>query len=260
MLACARRAIVITRPAGEAQRLAALIHEGGGDALICPAIDIADAPDLPALDAVIDALDTFDIAIFISPSAVERAMTRIQSRRALPARLQCAAIGPGGVRALQKFGVREVIAPPRDAVRFDSEALLASDFMQDVHGKQVIIFRGDGGRELLGEALRARGAAVRAVTCYRRVRPSFDAAGLNAAGVHGEVAAVIITSSEGLRNLCTHLGALAKSWFFDTPLVVPHPRIAAVARELGFTRVVESMTGDEALAAAALRWVKTTTG
>jgi uroporphyrinogen-III synthase len=98
------------------------------------------------------------------------------------------------------------------------------------------------------------------VTCYRRAGPSFDAAGLNAAGVRGEVAAVIITSSEGLRNLCAHLGAAGASWFFGTPLVVPHPRIAAVARELGFTRVVESMTGDEALAAAALRWVKTTNG
>ena len=72
---------------------------------------------------MIDALDDFDLAIFVSPSAVAQAMPRITARRALPATLRCAAIGPGGVRALQRFGVKDVIAPQ---VRYDSEALLAS--------------------------------------------------------------------------------------------------------------------------------------
>ncbi len=246
----AGRSIVITRPAGESQRLAALIREAGGVPLLYPAIDILDASDPGALDAVIDRLDDFDRAIFISPSAVDKAMTRITARRALPVKLRCAAIGPGGVRALQRFGVGGVISPQS---RYDSESLLASPFMQTVSGLRMVIFRGEGGRDLLGDTLAARGATVEHVTCYRRGKPAFDAAPLLRAWANGEVAAVIITSSEGLRNFFDRLGVAGQAWLHQTPVVVPHARIAAVARELGLSRVVESPSGDEALVETLIR-------
>lgn len=251
----AGRAVVITRPAGESARLASLIRDAGGVPLAYPGIEIADAPDAAALAQVIDRLDDFDLAIFISPSAVQQAMQRILKRRALPKTLRCAAIGPGGVRALRQFGVEEVIAPAADSAQHDSESLLASRFLQNVAGKRVVIFRGDGGRELLRDALIERGAQVEAVACYRRVPPTWDAAPLLQAWARGEVAAVIVTSSEGLRHFCDRLGAAGTAYCRETPLFVPHPRIAAAARALGMTRVVETVTGDEALMAGVLRSV-----
>jgi uroporphyrinogen-III synthase len=250
----AGRSIVITRPEGESQRLTALITEAGGVPLLYPAIEILDAPDLVALDAVIDKLEDFDLAIFISPSAVDKAMTRISARRTLPAKLRCAAIGPGGVRALQRFGVSEVIAPDAYARRYDSESLLASPFMQSVCGLRIVIFRGDGGRDLLGETLATRGAAVEHVTCYRRGKPTFDAAPLLQAWATGEVAAVIVTSSEGLRNFYEHLGTVGQTLIQRTLIVVPHPRIAAAARALGLSHIVESASGDDALVQTVLRY------
>lgn len=252
----AGRAVVITRPAGEAQRLAALIREAGGEPLLYPAIEILDAPDLTALDAVIAQLDDFDAAIFISPSAVDKAMTRICARRALPTQLRCAAIGPGGVRALARFGVADVIAPAADSTRYDSESLLASPFLQHVSGKRIVIFRGNGGREVLSETLSARGAVVQAVACYRRGKPTFDPAPLIAMWTRGAVAAVIVTSSEGLKYFCERLGAAGVAFLRETPLIVPHPRIAAAACEQGMRRVVKCPSGDEALAAAAMRQVQ----
>ena len=249
----AGRGVVITRPAAESARLAALISDAGGVPLLYPAIEIGDAADLHALDSAIDRLDDFDLAIFISPSAVNKAMSRIQARRVLPAQLRYAAIGPGGVRSLQRFGVQQVIAPAQDSARYDSESLLATKSLQHMRGQRVVIFRGDGGRELLSETLIARGATVESVTCYRRGKPTFDPAWLLHAFASGEVAAVIITSSEGLRNLCEHLGAAGETWLRKTPIVVPHPRIAAVARELGMNSVVESSAGDAALVAAVQR-------
>lgn len=249
----AGRGVVITRPAGEAQRLATLIREAGGEPLLYPAIEIHDAPDRPALDAVINRLDDFDVAIFISPTAVDKAMTRIAAQRALPRKLRCAAIGPGGVRALRRFGVREVIAPAETGPRHDSEALLASPYLQTVNGMRIVIFRGDGGRELLGETLSARGAKVESVACYRRGKPVFDPAPLLADFARGAVAAVIVTSSEGLHNFCERLGEAGQTCLRETPVVVPHPRIAAAARERGLTRVVECASGDEALVAAVIR-------
>jgi len=247
----AGRAVVITRPAGEARRLAELVREAGGEALVYPAIDILAVAEPAAFDCAIAQLDQVDLAIFVSPSAVHHAMTRILAKRTLPARLNYAAIGPGGVRALQGFGIANVIAPSGDSERHDSEALLATAFLSEVRGKRVVIFRGDGGRELLGDTLAARGAAVACVTCYRRGKPTFDPAPLLARLARGDVAAVIVTSSEGLRNFCERLGDMRT--LARTLMVVPHPRIAAVARELGMMRVVESASGDEALMATVLR-------
>lgn len=249
----AGRAVVITRPAAEALRLAALVRGAGGEPLMYPAIEILDVADPAALDRVISRLEAFDLAIFVSPSAVHHAMTRIGARRALPPRLKYAAIGPGGVRALHGYGVTEVIAPAGDSARHDSEALLATAFLREVRGKCVVIFRGDGGRELLGETLTERGAMVECVTCYRRGKPTFDPAPLIARFNNGEVAAVIVTSSEGLRNFCERLSDTRM--LAGTLMVVPHPRVAAVARELGMTRVVESPSGDESLMATVLRHV-----
>ena len=256
----APRRIVITRPAGEAAALAAHVREAGGEPLLFPVIEIQDAPapELAALDAVIARLDTFDLALFISPSAVDKAMTRIhaqrqsQSKSPWPARLRCAAIGPGGVRALQRFGITEVIAPDAADGRFDSEALLASPFMQAVRGQRVVLFRGNGGRELLAQTLTARGTIVEAVSCYQRAIPQQDATPLLQAWARGEVAAVIVTSSEGLRNLLHMTGAAGAAYLRDTPVVVPHPRIAAVARAQGCLQVLQSPPGDAALARTAL--------
>ncbi len=249
----AGRGIVITRPAGESQQLATLIRDAGGVPLSYPAMDILDAPDPAALEAVIDRLHEFDLAIFISPTAVHRALPRILARRALPQTLRCAAIGPGGVRALQQFAIRDVIAPDAGSARHDSESLLATRFLQNVGGMRVVIFRGDGGRELLRDALIARGASVETVSCYRRAAPSWDGAPLAQAMARGEVAAVIVTSSEGLRRFCDRVGATGTALLRDMPLVVPHPRIAAAARAMGMNRVHETVTGDAALLAAVVR-------
>jgi uroporphyrinogen-III synthase len=248
----AGRGVVITRPAGEAQRLVALVRDADGEPLLYPAIEILDAADPRRLDAVIKRLDDFDLAIFVSPSAVDKAMTRISARRTLPVRLRCAAIGPGGARALQRFGIAEVIVPQG---RYDSESLLESPYLQNVRGLRIVIFHGDGGRDLLRETLIARGASVEYAVCYRRAKPAWAAHALLQAWEANHIAAVIVTSSEGLRNFCDLIGAAGQLWLCKTLIVVPHHRIAAAARDLGMTRIVEAEAGDEALMHTLLRQV-----
>jgi uroporphyrinogen-III synthase len=247
----AGRGIVVTRPAHQAAHLADLISAAGGNPILFPSIEIIAVDDPQPLLALIDRLDEFDVAIFISPSAVNMAMRAIGARRALPPRLKLAAIGPGGVRELGNFGLTGVIAP---AVRYDSEALLELPEMRDVAGKRVVIFRGDGGRELLGDTLAARGARVEYAEVYRRDRPQADAAPLLLAWERGGLHAVVITSSEALRNLFDLVGERGQPRLMKTPLFVSHPRIEQAARALGAATVVLTGQGDEELLRGVTQW------
>lgn len=242
--------IVVTRPAHQAGELAAGIRAAGGNPVLFPVLEIREVEDQRPLLDLIARLDQFDLAIFISPNAVNMAMKLIGEQRksqALPPGLKIATIGEGGVRELQKFGVNQVIAPTR---RFDSEALLALAELQQLTGKRVVIFRGEGGRELLGNTLIQRGATLEYAVCYRRSKPEVDAhavAALLQAWTRNELHAITVTSSEGLRNLFSMLGESGQPWLKQTPVFVPHERIAQIGRELGLTRVMVATIGDEGL-------------
>jgi uroporphyrinogen-III synthase len=246
----AGKGIVVTRPVHQAAHLAGLIRAEGGNPLLFPVIEIVGLDDARPLLALIDRLDDFDWAIFVSPNAVSKALGLISARRALPARLRIAAVGRGSVRELNLCGVIEVIAP----ARFDSEALLDLPQMQDVAGKRIVVFRGDGGRELLGDTLAARGAIIEYAACYRRARPRTDAAPLLGAWARDELHAITVTSSEGLQNLCALVGAAGQLRLRKTPLFVPHPRIAETARELGLATVVVTAQGDDGIVQGLQQW------
>jgi uroporphyrinogen-III synthase len=244
--ALAGRRVVVTRPSGQTAHMAALIRAAGGEPVLFPALEILDAADLRPVHALIDRLDAFDLAIFISANAVNKAFDLVQARRAWPAGLRVATVGRGSERALRQRGFAAVIAP---SARFDSEALLDLPPLKDVQGKRVVIFRGDGGRELLGDMLTARGATFEYAECYRRGRPQADVAPLLALAARHELDAFTVTSSEGLGNLYDILGDAGRPWLRQTPLFAPHERIAAAARALGVQTVVLTGPGDEGLVA-----------
>ncbi len=240
----AGRRIVVTRPAGQNEGLAEMIRAEGGEPIVFPVLEILDLEDTRALVSAADRLDEYDLAVFISPNAVDKALNVVLARRAWPQRLRAATIGRASEKALARYGVANVIAP---SGRFDSEALLALPQLADVRSWRVVVFRGDGGRELLGDTLRERGATVDYIECYRRVRPNADIEPLLKRWGRGEIDAVTVSSSEGLRNLYDMLGKLGQAWLKRTPLLAPHARIAENARALGCERVIETGPADEGL-------------
>jgi uroporphyrinogen-III synthase len=244
------RGIVVTRPVEQASALAELIEREGGSAIVFSTIAIEDVVDRSRLHAIVDRLDERDIAIFISPNAAVKGMEAIRARRELPAHLTLAAIGSGSARELERRGAARVVVPQG---RFDSEALLDLPELGDVAGKRIVIFRGEGGRPLLGDTLAARGATVEYAECYRRTKPRSDPAPLVEAWSRGDIDAVIATSSEGLRNFHEILRATGREALSLTPLFVPHPRIAETARELGLTSIVVSEAGDEGIVASVVK-------
>jgi uroporphyrinogen-III synthase len=225
----AGRRILVTRPRELAQELAALIRAAGGEPLLYPALEIREVADPAPARALLARLREFDLAVFVSPSAVRKAM-ELAEGQAWPAQLRVAAVGGGTRRALEQLGFKDVIAP---AGQEDSEALLALPGLAGF--RRVAIFRGEGGREILGETLAARGARVEYAECYRRVRPA------SAAAPAGRLDAICVSSGEALRNLVALLG---RERVAQAPCFVPNARVAGIALELGVREPVLAGPGD----------------
>ena len=233
----AGRTIVVTRPLAQAAPLAGAIAAAGGTPLVFPLLEISAALDPAPLAAALADIERYALAVFISPNAVAYSVPALLALRPWPTGLQPAAVGQGTARALAALGVEHCIVP---GGRFDSEALLAMPEMQAarVAGRRVAIFRGDGGRELLAETLRQRGATVDCITCYRRSGPPDGVGPLLAAWRAGRLDALTVSSSEGLRHLHDLLDEAGRRHLQATPVFVPHARIAENAAGLGLQRVI----------------------
>ncbi|WP_153145269.1 uroporphyrinogen-III synthase [Dechloromonas sp. H13] len=244
----AGKTIVVTRPRAQAAPLAEGIAALGGEPLIFPLLEIAAAADPQPLAAAVARLADYALAVFISPNAVDYSLPAILARGAWPAGLLPAAVGQGTVQALAAHGVAGCIAPSE---RFDSEALLALPELagERVAGRRVAIFRGDGGRELLADTLRERGAEVDCIACYRRSGPPGGVAPLLAAWRAGRLDALTVSSSEGLRHLVDLLDAEGRAWLQKTPVFVPHARIAENARALGLSNIILTAGADAGILA-----------
>jgi uroporphyrinogen III methyltransferase/synthase len=256
--------VVLTRPAGQSDALAASLAARRIRTLDFPLITIAPVADDAPLRDALNALDRYALVVFVSPNAVDRAFACYAAVSSIwPHALPVAVVGPASVAALARHGVvapaHRVISPPvaadEEPARFDSEALFAaletSFGPNGFDGKRVLIVRGDGGREWLADRLREAGADVEAVAAYRRIvpDPSIGAWEQVHALLAGAPHAWLVTSSEGVRNLeelaHDHLTAGEIVQLKHAPLVAPHPRIAETARGLGFDRITVSGAGDE---------------
>lgn len=245
--------VLVTRPAHQAQALAEQIEQAGGEAIRLPTIEIAAPADPAALDRVLDHLDDFDLAIFVSPNAVRTALARLARHATLPPGLELAAVGQATVRALHTAGAAPVLAP---AEHFDSEGLLELLPADQVAGKRILIFRGNGGRELLGDTLAARGARVTYAECYRRLPPRTPDPAALARLERGEIDVITITSIESLRNLYEMAGDAGRACLLGTPVLVTSERQVEACRAFGFRAgvCVAAQSSDAAILAALHAW------
>jgi len=239
--------ILVTRPRDQAVLLAHRIEHEGGIPMMFPLLEITPVQDKRALLEQVSRLAQYDLAVFISPNAVQYGMAAIRSAGDLPPSLRIAAIGQSTARALHVLGVATVIVPEE---RFDSEGLLAHPDLQNISGWRVIIFRGDEGRELLGDTLKSRGAAVEYAACYHRSKPQSDSASLLSALPD----VITVTSSEALRYLWQMLDAPQREQLRSIPLFVPHKRIAEQASIQGWQHVQLTGAGEDGLLSALIAW------
>ena len=219
--------------------------------IIFPAIAILPPADPAPLARAHAALDDYDFAIFVSANAVEygaptRDAGRRRSSRSRPARERRRRSPPSAFA--------DVRIP---ATTFDSEGLLAlPELAAPQRQARRRLPRRRRPRAAGRHAARAgRDGRLRRLLSARRAGPG--AAGLVEAFRDGRIDAVTITSSEGLDNLWALGDEATRARWRARPTFVPHPRIAAHARELGLA-VVETAGGDAGLIAGLLEWAAAT--
>ena len=244
--------VLVTRPAEQAGGLCRLIEEAGGTAIPCPLLEIVPTAHVPEARKKFTVLEGTDWLVFVSANAVRYAQTFWDDGiMRISARPRIAAIGRATARALDEAGLcADAVAPPP----FDSEAVLTLDEFREVAGQRILLVRGEGGREVLADTLRARGAQVESAEVYRRVAAEVDAQAVLARWRRTPLLAAAVTSREILERFVTVFSPLMGAALQETPLAVIGDRVRQAAHQAGFGRVVAAAeAADAALLQALVR-------
>ncbi len=225
--------IWLTRPEGQGAQLQTALTQLGAQVHLLPLLVIKPLqPSAADRQKLID-LDRYDLVFFVSTNAATFGLDAIaQWWPQYPVGIRNFAVGPGTAAVLEQRG----LAASYPTERMSSEALLALPDLEDIAGKKALIVRGAGGREIIAEGLRARGAIVDYAELYQRALPAHTPAALQKLAQSAAPSAVMISSADALDNLKTLFAPAVADWT-RLPLVVSSPRLAEHAATLGFQQV-----------------------
>ena len=207
--------VAVTRAREQASRLAERLGGLGADVVVAPVIRTQTLP------GPVPELDSFDLICFTSPTGVEALFERLHAAgldtRAFPNRTQTrvAAIGPATARALRQRGIDTDIMPTAAVGEALAEALV------NVPVTRALVARAREARDVVPDALRARGAAVDVVPVYETVVEQLDerqAAAVAAADY------LTFTSASTVRNFLAAVGG-ADAWLVSGQ---SRPRVVSI--------------------------------
>ena len=242
--------ILVPRPSPAGEMLVSRLRALGQVAWSFPLIEFTPGRELNTLPERLSALGEDDMVFALSQHAVTFAHAHLQQTHAYwPLQPRYFAIGRTTALALHTASGIEVRYPLDQEI---SEVLLQLPELQNIQGKRALILRGNGGRELLGETLVARGAQVEFCECYQRCGKLYDGAQEAMRWHTRGVDTIVVTSGEMLQQLFTLIPLwYRENWLLRCRLLVVSERLANLARELGWQdiQVAENADNDALLRA-----------
>jgi uroporphyrinogen III methyltransferase/synthase len=222
-------AVAVTRARAQSSGLARRLRELGAEVVESPAIKIV------PIDGPAPEIERYDLICLTSPNGVELLFERLaharRDARAL-AGARVAAIGPGTAGALRGRGVIADVVPERFVAEGLVEALANLPF------RRALVARAAGARDVLPDALRARGAEVDVLDLYETVAEPLSQAQLAAVE---RADYLTFTSSSTVRFLVAAAGSrLARG----ARMVSIGPVTSATLREHGLEPDVEAQRHD----------------
>lgn len=234
--------ILITRPTTQGRELVAKLAELGIESISQPLFDYGANATTNDIKHRLDQANA-PILIFVSVAAVAYA------DRALPIGQwpyqSIIAVGEATQTALQNRGITSICPE-----QHDSEGLLTLPELSNIEGQDIIIVRGDGGRELIAEQLSLRGANVNYLESYQRVWRTF-ANDIAQQWKNEQINCIVTTSNALLDYTLGLLGQLDSYWQETCLWVVASERIAMRAKQAGLAKVINANgASDRAIIAA----------
>ena len=212
-----------------------LLHQHQVDALHLPLIGFNKGDEYDAVPLRLSQLKPGDIVFAVSQQAVCYANNSLKAQQIQwPQNVTYLAIGESTARKLQDATQCTVVYPKDREI---SEHLLELAQLQDVSNKQVLILRGNGGRNLVAAELRQQGASVSFCECYKRCPIEYSSQYLRDFWRNKAIETIVITSAEMLRLLHQLIIKQQYEALFDCELVTVSERIASLARDLGWKRI-----------------------
>ena len=247
---------LVTRPGEPGQRLSTALRDRGQRALWWPAFDLLAPAELEPLQALLQRLAEFELAVFVSPAAV-RGLSALDLCGPWPAATRIAAVGASTLqlahRLLPGAAAARGIGPGTDR----RDRVLEREVAAEVRGPVCVPVTAHA-RQPRGEpSLHEAPGLVEYAGVYRRVvhLPSPEQrAALGASRGAGDRAVSVVTSSEAVAALDRQLAEApdARAWLRQGLALCSHVRIAQALRAAGYVEVHEC----EPLAADVLQAIR----
>jgi uroporphyrinogen III methyltransferase/synthase len=227
----AGRSVAVTRARAQASTLARRLEQLGARVVQAPVINVTPLPG-PPLDPA-----PYDLVCLSSPNAVAALFERLaaggRDARAL-AGARIAAIGPGTARALAAHGIAADVIPEQ----FVAESLVQA--LAELPVERALVARAREARDVLPDALRARGAAVEVLDLYETLAEPLGESALAAARGADYIT---FTSSSTVRFFVQAAGGEA-GLSVGTRIVSIGPVTSATLREHGLEPHIEAERHD----------------
>ncbi|MCL2807574.1 MAG: uroporphyrinogen-III C-methyltransferase [Coriobacteriia bacterium] len=192
--------ILVTRTRKQASRLSAALCQLGAQVVELPTIALDAPPSLLALSNAIDELDRYSWLVFTSANGVEHFFGEFFSRgidiRTLVG-IQLAAIGSTTQKALEAFGLRNILVPKEHVAESLAQALEACVSP----GERVLLVKPEHARDVIAQSLTKRGVQVSEVAAYQTLLATENTESLLASLQAREFDAITFTSSSTAHNL-----------------------------------------------------------
>jgi uroporphyrinogen-III synthase len=225
--------VLITRPILQAKPLLELLLQHHIKTTLFPLIDIKPLSDAQ-IDSSLRNILHYHIIICVSVNAAQLGLKSLQRLGISPEKFTWFAVGSSTAEILRSENIVVHVADSGSS----SEDLLTLLTTFDLRGKRILIWRGQGGRELLKDNLIMLGAHVDYAQFYQRSLPPYAPGQLDDTLQTNKINVIHISSGQGLEHLCqlnTDFEQLRGRW-----LVVPSQRVAHMARQRGFMKVINA--------------------
>ncbi len=230
----AGKRVIVTRPKGQASKLAKRIEELGGEALEFPVVGIAEPPSFRQLDAALERIKSFQWLVFTSVNGVDAFFSRMKAGRTdirVLSGIKHAVVGEATAEALFGYGILADYVPEK----YTAEDLAEGLAKIIPCGEKVLVVRAEEAGSELREVFQNKGIGFEEAVAYRTVYECTAAEELLDTIKEGKADYLTFTSSSAVTSFMSAIGAENLKELAKIRIACIGPVTARTAENAGMT-------------------------